>query len=789
MRKVPLAVLTLALLVVSIVAVSPQPAQGFHMIDFSEGKYTGFSGSYVPGETIEITVSGPDTETYDIAIFLGDVLKKKYEDKSPDGGTLSLSYSIPKAAPDGTYDVYLCDSTQLDCPLTMTPFPIGYLDGGSYWVQEFRLDIETNRGMHPGTAGSWFQDGAYVPGEDVLIFFAVRNIADNQIVPDGRGEWFAYNFTGDEVDNGNVDAAEGVIKFTLSSSADVSPSSTSSGAYRIEFWFNDSSSSDPDHFSYDFEYFYVGNLGVEVTLPLGTTYPPGDVVRVDVTAFVDVNDNNFLDFFEQINVIAGGEVDIDVFIRDASTWDKQNAYSEVNLDTDQDGRVSHFFTLAIDTEDGSEFQVEGTLLVEDVEISDKAFFEVVTSGSLTVEIDLDKFVYQSGETITATSLIHTSGTGSQNVTYSYEVENLQSGAILAWKTDTSNLFTFDIPADFQGSLAIGVTARNSDGVEDQDSTGPINVVHGFIQVNADKEVYEAGQNIRISYSLSRATFGAAPVRYFYRIYAGASSNCLISPGTLPVKTGSTTPGAAGGFFEFQVPAVPASAYTFVVDASSSGLTVIGCDTSFQTSGYVLSISFDKPAYAPGESVKIHYKLSTRGTSKLPDFFTLRYGGTMSLIDTVTTQTTSAEGDVYFNIPGDWNQGNIPFGMSASYSFTTLAVATEVIVVKAGANPLWFWTLADTPIIDIILLLWVVVLTLLLWRLVGTKGRREPKLSTPTTGASIGAATPPPSAGPTEPGASPMVINCRACGSPIDVTTSKRPIEVMCPSCGETEMVR
>jgi len=34
----------------------------------------------------------------------------------------------------------------------------------------------------------------------------------------------------------------------------------------------------------------------------------------------------------------------------------------------------------------------------------------------------------------------------------------------------------------------------------------------------------------------------------------------------------------------------------------------------------------------------------------------------------------------------------------------------------------------------------------------------------------------------------MSITCRRCGKPIDLSTSRRPIEVMCPSCGETQVV-
>ena len=53
-----------------------------------------------------------------------------------------------------------------------------------------------------------------------------------------------------------------------------------------------------------------------------------------------------------------------------------------------------------------------------------------------------------------------------------------------------------------------------------------------------------------------------------------------------------------------------------------------------------------------------------------------------------------------------------------------------------------------------------------------------------------AAVPPPPPEGSVPSAPtwPMSITCRRCGKPIDLSTSRRPIEVMCPSCGETQVV-
>jgi DNA-directed RNA polymerase subunit RPC12/RpoP len=91
------------------------------------------------------------------------------------------------------------------------------------------------------------------------------------------------------------------------------------------------------------------------------------------------------------------------------------------------------------------------------------------------------------------------------------------------------------------------------------------------------------------------------------------------------------------------------------------------------------------------------------------------------------------------------------------------------------------------VIDWILTLLVIVLILvvfLLWRRTGVgPAPRLPGEGRPTT-------PPPPAAGPQPPqAAGPMSVTCRHCGKAIEITTSKRPIEVMCPSCGETQVVQ
>jgi len=89
-----------------------------------------------------------------------------------------------------------------------------------------------------------------------------------------------------------------------------------------------------------------------------------------------------------------------------------------------------------------------------------------------------------------------------------------------------------------------------------------------------------------------------------------------------------------------------------------------------------------------------------------------------------------------------------------------------------------------PMISLILLILVIILFVLVFR----RGRPPKPAAAPP--AEKPAPEPEPEPAPAEEAASPgMVINCKACGAPIELTTSKRPLEVMCPSCGETEMVQ
>src|SRR5207247_285945 len=98
------------------------------------------------------------------------------------------------------------------------------------------------------------------------------------------------------------------------------------------------------------------------------------------------------------------------------------------------------------------------------------------------------------------------------------------------------------------------------------------------------------------------------------------------------------------------------------------------------------------------------------------------------------------------------------------------------------NALWSTDIGGVPLFAVLLgLLFILLLVAVLglWRRVGGGHLMGPRAAPP----------PPPPGGTTQaPTTMPMSVICSHCGKSIDLTTSKRPIEVMCPSCGETQTV-
>src|SRR5437773_1310485 len=183
---------------------------------------------------------------------------------------------------------------------------------------------------------------------------------------------------------------------------------------------------------------------------------------------------------------------------------------------------------------------------------------------------------------------------------------------------------------------------------------------------------------------------------------------------------------------------------------------------------VMSLRLDRGDFTPGDAITASYSV----TSHVCLWPTHDYQVAERSL------TTVPEVDLTLPIPQGVGTGELV--VIATESSTGTAIGHTLHI--GTTNALWSTDIGGVPLFAVLLgllfiLLFVAVLGL--WRRVGGGHLMGPR-----------AAPPPPPPGDTTqaPTTMPMSVICSHCGKSIDLTTSKRPIEVMCPSCGETQTV-
>lgn len=735
MKKGIVALLAFVMVSMAFCAWSPGVRAQPTNVWIEESPFTHNDWQFVPGETMTIHVEGVEDDVYDIVIIYdpggADLQMTDWEDQTvPSSEEIVLEYDIPDGAASLLdYEVQTWDDTRT----------WRYWVDETFWVVLFDADIEVERDY-------------YIGGEQVDVHYMCWYEKDYGPVTDGYIDWRVEDdatnteIASEEIRINDADDAVGTFSFDLGTGA-------LTGGYTIEFWLNDTGTGTPDHVIYRTESFDVEALSVEVYLdfqqpPPDIVYAPGESVRVDVVVSLGWPPEP----------VEGAKVDIEV----KEDGDVVDAYGADDLLTKSDGTVTHFFTLATDIDDGTEFEVEAEVSIEVVTERETIEFTVEeeAAGALEVNLKFDKNIYLSGETITATAEVQTSGTTTADVNYRFWIRDSWGGDLIYWTIQDTNELQWTVPDDFSGDLYFRVDAKNSEGFEDWDGDW-VDVVFGHLLVDADTKEYEAGDMITVSFELVSNVM--TNPEFFYSVEVLGLSIMSGDAGTESIS--------------FEVPSIPADQYTFVIIAVDEGYVVEGSDTSRLLAGFFMSFEFDKEAYSPGDTMTITYEIKARGDSTLPGTFNIEYG----LVNgpEYSKQTTNAKGTLKYKIPDGIDEGHQFFTVSDSGT----AGAGESIYIRSGLNPFEWAKLADMPLMEILLLILVIILFILVLR-----PRRPPKP------AAVPPAEPKPAPEPEpapveEAGASPMLINCKACGAPIELTTSKRPLEVMCPSCGETEMVQ
>jgi ribosomal protein S27E len=284
-------------------------------------------------------------------------------------------------------------------------------------------------------------------------------------------------------------------------------------------------------------------------------------------------------------------------------------------------------------------------------------------------------------------------------------------------------------------------------------------------VNLSPFEFNANDVITANFELKSTVMTGSTTVFYYAIYDGSHN----------VKEGNVnTGGSLSGSVQYTVPNVPAPYYRFTIYASGGGHVISGQAQANIVSNFIVTIKFDKTNYNAGDTMSIDYKISARSSVyPLPRIFTLQFG--LLGYPMPSVETTSAEGNVKYVVPSGANEGQVLFEMIVSSSSGTV-YAYEVVTI--GPSP------SEISLFDAFLLVLIVILFLLVLAMRGRGAGAKAAEAAPKPKEEKAAPPPPPGAQ-----TSPMIVNCKSCGAPIEITTSKRPIEVMCPSCGETAMVQ
>ncbi len=728
---VRLLVVALALAMTATVGLALVPATQANFtgngVTLSPGKYTGTT-IYVPGETIQITLTATPGDVISLIIQDAAATHTSSINNLTVGtsGQRIVTFTIPSSWPDGgSYSVRATDTTS------------GQVRTRFFAIETYNVALWTDR-------------SAYLPGDTVSAMWAVTYIQNGSAAPNGIGVIQAQDSGGNNllaIQQYNFTASQGIFSFTLASTV-----ATGQHGY-VYLWFNDTAGLREYT---DTASFWINPLGILLSLSAGT-YTPGGVVSMSIYTRVSPNPANPHTYDP-----AAPNIPVSVNVTDLSTGNVVAQYSNGNLVTDANGYLNYVFQLLTTPTSGS-YGVDATATAHGtMSASTSATFNVATTASLSVQISLDKLQYASGDTIHATATVFPS---TAMVTYSWEIRDASTGSILALTPGAGSSYSYAIANTYEGTLDVYVTVNDGNGTTSS-ALATAHVAFGYLALSLDKSQFNPGDSITATFSLQSSVI--TNPTYFWEVQDANGATAA---------AGSTT----GTSATFTTPSPAASRYyTFVVTASQNGRTVQADQTAYEASGYFLTVTPDRSSYNPGDTITLAYTITARGTSALPSVFHFSVG--VYGMPYKTVDTTSATGQLTYPVPAGAPTGD---EILAVYEGSTGSQSLQVVHIGA-VNPL-LTDVAGVPLFDILIFLLFVVLLLaviLLWRRTGM-GRAPPsaeaaKPSTPP---------PPPPSGPSQQTAGPMSVACKHCGANIEITTSKRPIEVMCPSCGETQVVQ
>src|SRR2546421_6574861 len=385
------------------------------------------------------------------------------------------------------------------------------------------------------------------------------------------------------------------------------------------------------------------------------------------------------------------------------------------------------------------------------------------AAAMTVTLVPNQAAYLSGDVASVNATVYRTP-GPANYTYNWTVRDT-FGRLLNTTTNGGPTLRYSILLNYTGLLTFLVRVDDRQGLA-SNAQRTVTVSVAVMSLRLDRGDFTPGDAITASYSVTSHVI----LRPTYDYQVADTGFTIVLSG----NTNNTT-------FSFRTPAPAASrTYQFLVTAREGTNTSRAQVTIAQATGVLLGATFDRPSYMPGDTLHAHLAVTPRGTSTLPLQFlwTLSLGLGFGGSPTVSAITTVPEVDLSLPIPQGVGTGDLVVIATESSTGTSIGHTLHI----GTTNTLWsadngggppFAALLGLPFIPLL------VAVLGLWRRVGGGHLMGPRAAPPP---------PPPGRTTQAPTTMPMSVICNHCGKSIDLMTSKRPIDVMCPSCGETQLV-
>ena len=603
----------------------------YHSADLSPGKYS--YSMYAPGETVTIRLRGAELANYTVNVSRDTYVMKSWPMVQLDArGQTNLTLIIPANAGDGVYNVTMIAEDG-------TEFVVDYMT-----VQMYLIDLYPER-------------SEFLEGETFTVFYTVRNLMDGALAAPASGTWQLYEGSRNLRDSGTFNAPSGSFSVRL-------PVTGSYPDYTLRVWYNDTAAS---RSTYASEGISTGPLSFSIDSD-ENTYQPGGVVVLSLRTTVGSG----------YNAPAPGVpvTMVKVFTRaSGGQWAPDGAYSIQPAATDAMGRSQLVMIILSSTADLTEFRVDATAAKGTESRNDSAYFNVRRSSDISATIRLDRTAYTAGQVMRISVATYAPNVTGQ-LTFTYRIvagsPYSYSSRVLLVRTSPSSSLDWTLPGDLEGSVYIYVSISGPNGASGGTSASAP-VAFGSMTVNASPGTYRANATVRITYAFSGG--GTETPQLFAKI--------TDSDGNLVLER--QLAGGRSGGFDFKVPAAASDEYEVEVFAYQNGRVLASGTLSLSREMYyTLELSVDRDTVAPGEKVRISYKVVRHGQAPaIGEPATIKYG---DFTFQNQVQTTKMEGSFEYKVPSGATEGPLTIYVTwTPMSSETGAVSSVTVTATRAAG--------------------------------------------------------------------------------------------------------